>query len=134
MRISDWSSDVCSSDLPISAAAIYCARSANGVILITTKIGHLNKPITLTYNGHFSMQNPPLIPSTVNSLKFMEMFNRAQVNDGTSPEDVKYKQTDLDRAASGYYPETVWPQELYSKDAGQQTHSLILREIGRAHV
>src|SRR3546814_156592 len=39
-----------------SAAAIYGSRAANGVILITTKSGHRNKPITLTYNGHFSMQ------------------------------------------------------------------------------
>src|SRR3546814_16128756 len=55
MRISDWSSDVCSSDLnpaiissievlkDASATAIYGSRGANGVIMITTKRGKTGK-------------------------------------------------------------------------------------------
>src|SRR3546814_14624064 len=78
MRISDWSSDVCSSDLLIdgvpgdinllnpldvasitvlkdaSSAAIYGARAAYGVVLITTKKGQKGK-LQVTYSNNFSV-------------------------------------------------------------------------------
>jgi TonB-linked SusC/RagA family outer membrane protein len=39
-----------------SAAAIYGARAANGVILVTTKRGRKGRKPTLTYNGYFGVQ------------------------------------------------------------------------------
>src|SRR3546814_8301963 len=79
MRISDWSSDVCSSDLNVEVAnlqminpediesisvlkdaastSIYGARAAWGVILITTKRGKSGAP-TISYSNNFSWSTP----------------------------------------------------------------------------
>ena len=38
-----------------SATAIYGSRGSNGVIIITTKKGKLNQPVTVTYNGNASV-------------------------------------------------------------------------------
>lgn len=40
------------------SAAIYGSRSANGVILITTKSGKLNQKPSVTYNGGYGIQHP----------------------------------------------------------------------------
>ena len=41
-----------------SSAAIYGARGAFGVILITTKSGRYNEKAEVSYNGYFSMSSP----------------------------------------------------------------------------
>src|SRR5690606_31501019 len=45
-----------------SAAAVYGSRSANGVIILTTKMGKTNKP-TFNFNGYYGVSDPvKLIP------------------------------------------------------------------------
>ncbi len=45
-----------------TAAALYGARAANGVILITTKKGKAQKGIGIEYNGNFTMETPAVFP------------------------------------------------------------------------
>ncbi len=45
-----------------NAAALYGSRAANGVILITTKKGTLNKGLGITYSGSFNFETPLLLP------------------------------------------------------------------------
>ena len=45
-----------------TAAALYGARAANGVILITTKKGKAQKGIGIDYNSTFTMENPSVFP------------------------------------------------------------------------
>jgi TonB-linked SusC/RagA family outer membrane protein len=45
-----------------TAAALYGARAANGVILITTKKGKAQKGIGVDYNSTFTMENPSVFP------------------------------------------------------------------------
>lgn len=45
-----------------ASAAIYGARAANGVILITTKQGKRKEKATLTYSGYVGMQTPTALP------------------------------------------------------------------------
>ena len=40
-----------------SAASIYGVRAANGVVLVTTKKGALNRPATVTYDGYVGFEN-----------------------------------------------------------------------------
>jgi TonB-linked SusC/RagA family outer membrane protein len=49
-----------------NAAALYGSRAANGVILITTKKGALNKGLGVTYTGNFTFESPLLIPKFQN--------------------------------------------------------------------
>ena len=60
-----------------ASAAIYGARAANGVVLITTKRGAIGKP-ALTYNGYYGLQVPTgNLPRPMNAREFAENMNRA---------------------------------------------------------
>ena len=48
-----------------ASSAIYGARAAFGVILITTKKGRKNEPTTLTYSNNFSSNVPTTLPDKV---------------------------------------------------------------------
>ena len=122
-----------------AATAIFGARSANGVVLITTKNPGRNERVSLTYNGYFSIQDPAQTAELVNSTTFMEFSNEAALNEalrnnpGTDPSTVTlpFDQADLDRARSGFYPETQWVDELYSENAGQTSHNLTINGGGQ---
>ncbi len=45
-----------------NAAALYGARAANGVILITSKKGNINKGFGVTYSGNYTFESPMLLP------------------------------------------------------------------------
>ncbi len=67
-----------------AASAIYGARAAFGVILITTKQGQ-SGDIVLNYSNNFSYAAPLHLPKMVNSIPFAEYFNEAARNDGSAP-------------------------------------------------
>ena len=63
-----------------ASAAIYGSRSANGVIVITTKTGKAGKAM-ITYNGYTGIQtHGDLIPMT-NNQQYVELYNEAATND-----------------------------------------------------
>lgn len=68
-----------------ASAAIYGARAAYGVIMVTTKQGDKNEKISITYNNSFGFSNPTHTPNQVNSLDFAESYNIASANSGQSP-------------------------------------------------
>ncbi len=61
-----------------ASAAIYGARAANGVILITTKRGKSGKP-QLSYNFNQGFAQPTVIPKLANNVQFAEMRNDLEV-------------------------------------------------------
>lgn len=62
-------------------AAIYGARAAGGVILITTKSGRSVTPV-LNFSTSFTIQKPSLMRKPTNILQLYEMQNEGYVNDG----------------------------------------------------
>lgn len=99
-----------------SSAAIYGARAANGVILITTRKGKEEK-LTVSYNGYFGFSNPTEYPDLVNSWEFCEMFNIANGYEVyTADQIARYRaQDDPDN-----YPNTNFLKETISR-SGLQT-------------
>jgi len=63
-----------------SSSAIYGARGANGVIIITTKRGAPGK-MKVTYDGYFGVQNVVNRMDVTNRVQFQEMNNLARTND-----------------------------------------------------
>jgi TonB-linked SusC/RagA family outer membrane protein len=59
-----------------ASAAIYGARAADGVILVTTKTGQSEK-LKIEYTGNFSYNTPTRIPQLTTGLEHMEMANAA---------------------------------------------------------
>jgi TonB-linked SusC/RagA family outer membrane protein len=66
-----------------AASAIYGARAAFGVILVTTKKGNKNG-VTLNYSTNYSIASPIHLPKMVNSIQFAEYMNIAAANDGVA--------------------------------------------------
>lgn len=61
-----------------ASAAIYGARAANGVILVTTKRGKTGKP-ELSYQFNQGFAQPTVIPKLANAAQYAEMLNELSV-------------------------------------------------------
>jgi TonB-linked SusC/RagA family outer membrane protein len=62
-----------------SATAVFGAKGANGVIIVTTKRGSLGKP-KLDITGSYGMQKATRIPDHIDSYTTMSMYNNALMN------------------------------------------------------
>jgi TonB-dependent starch-binding outer membrane protein SusC len=107
-----------------AAAAVYGARAANGVILVTTKRGVAGR-VAVTYDGYYGVQSPSTMPKLVEAPQYMRMFNEAQVNAGNQPfyaeEDIKHTEAGDDPVK---YPNTDWQKEIINRAAPITSHSL----------
>lgn len=103
-----------------SSAAIYGARSANGVILITTKTGSESK-FSINYNSYVGFNGATELPEFANSWEYAEMYNIASGSNSFSAEDIEQyrSQADLDN-----YPNTRFLEDLFSKNGVQTSHTL----------
>lgn len=107
-----------------AAAAIYGARAANGVILVTTKRGKAGQ-INVLYDGYYGSQTPSIIPEFVDAPTYMRMYNYAQVASGGS---VFFTDEQIARTEAGddpiNYPNTDWVDILIDKYSPLTSHSL----------
>lgn len=99
-----------------ASSAIYGARAANGVILITTKNGQTGKS-TVSYDVSYGWQNPWKKKSVLNATEYMTIMNEAVVNDGDAP---RYTPTQIGAAGKG----TDWQQETFNFNAPVQNHQV----------
>ena len=76
-------SDIESIDVLKDAAscAIYGARGANGVILVTTKQGKGDKYV-VTYDGFYGIQNVQRMPELLNAQQYMDIQDQVSFNMG----------------------------------------------------
>ena len=65
-----------------SSAAIYGARGANGVVLVTTKNGKLNSKTQLNYDFSYGTQNPEKKAYLMNSQEYQMIMNEMGKNSG----------------------------------------------------
>ena len=86
-----------------SAAAIYGARGANGVILITTKKGKKGAP-TLDINANWSLAGMPKKIDVMNSIDFLQYNELAYLNSGVAWPAQGWSEDHLGQ----YIPNTDW--------------------------
>ncbi|CAN5914655.1 TonB-dependent receptor [soil metagenome] len=103
-----------------SSAAIYGARAANGVILVTTKTGKAGK-VQVSYNGYTGFQKPTAFPDFVNSWEYAELFNEASGSVSYTPADIqKFRDgSDLDN-----YPNTDFMSAVFTERGTQTGHNI----------
>jgi TonB-linked SusC/RagA family outer membrane protein len=86
-----------------SAAAIYGASAANGVVIITTKQGRKNAPMRMTYNGYYGTDHVWQRQKVTDRVQYQTLNNEARLNaskplfaanDPTNPGYVKNINTD----------------------------------------
>lgn len=94
-----------------SSAAIYGARAANGVLLITTKRGKEGR-MSVDLNASYGWQSPTRLPDYLGSADFARLYNEAMTNAGKQP---RYTEEEISKFASGsdrdLYPNTDWYDE-----------------------
>ncbi len=108
-----------------ASAAIYGARSANGVILVTTKQGAVGDKVHISYHGNVGLHTPTkLYDRVTNSVEYMELANLAWKNSGTGKQYTQ-DQINLYRNNVGdpQYPNFDW-QDYMFRTAVVQTHNL----------
>ena len=108
-----------------ASAAIYGARAANGVILVTTKQGAVGDKMHISYHGNVGLHTPTkLYDRVTNSVEYMELANLAWKNSGTGKQYTQ-DQINLYRNNVGdpQYPNFDW-QDYMFRTAVVQTHNL----------
>jgi TonB-linked SusC/RagA family outer membrane protein len=112
-----------------ASAAIYGSRAANGVILVTTKMGKKGK-MQMDYNFSYAIQKPTYLPDVVwDPIQYMQMKDQAEINEGKAPASVDYTQAQIDEYKAGMvsdplvYPNMNWFDRVL-KDGNMQQHNL----------
>lgn len=108
-----------------SAAAVYGARAANGVFLITTKRGKTGKP-TITYTGMVGIQNATQYPKLMSAFEYASVRNQALKNQGYDPTNpahtgLFFSDGDLEKFRTGG---TDWYKETFKSNSTQTQHNL----------
>ena len=108
-----------------ASAAIYGARAANGVILITTKRGNKDK-LTVNYNAYIATQVPTRLPEGVGIGDYMNIINESYRNVGQPDKySADYIQKTLSGEDPNKYPTTDWLGLIFNP-APQTNHALSL--------
>lgn len=107
-----------------ASASIYGARSANGVILVTTKKGKVGTS-NIEYTGNWGTSEATKYPDLItNSVTYMEMYNSARARSG---QPAMYTQAQIDsyknNPNSAEYPNFNWLDHVLGKGP-IQNHNL----------
>ena len=68
-----------------ASGAVYGARAANGVILVTTKKGKKGSQATVNYDFSYGWQNPWRKPNVLNATEYATIMNEGYINAGQAP-------------------------------------------------
>lgn len=117
-------SDIESIDVLKDAAssAIYGARAANGVILVTTKQGKAGK-VRISYDGYYGIQNVQKMLHTTDAQTYVSLLNETLAYDNLPPYDYAASVPNWDDIQSGRFQGTNWPELFREKNAPTQNHS-----------
>ncbi len=108
-----------------ASAAIYGARAANGVILVTTKQGKAGK-MQISYDGYMGWQYLAKKPDVLNAKEFMYAQDLIAFNDGMQPKNwEKMLPANIyNSIMDGSWDGTNWLDESYHKGAMVQNHAV----------
>ncbi len=112
-----------------ASAAIYGARAANGVILVTTKQGKAGKT-QLSYDYNVGITKASALPDLVyNSVNYMTLYNQANKNSGVTNPNASFSQEMIDAYKNAtdkrLYPDFNWLDAVF-RTVPVQTHNLSL--------
>ena len=108
-----------------ASAAIYGARAANGVILVTTRQGKEGRAVA-SYDGYYGWQFISKMPNLVNAQQYMEALDLMNKNEGIALIDwANVLPSKLYQSIkNGTWTGTNWMEEAYNKAAPTQNHAI----------
>lgn len=118
------------------AAAIYGARAANGVILITTKKGTEGKPV-VEFSSNFGINRPTMLPTMSDAVEYAQLrnelaFNAQVTNDNRNPTvNLPFSPEVIEMHRNGSdpwrYPNTNWYKETFKDWTSQSYQNVSLQ-------
>ena len=97
-----------------ASGAVYGARAANGVILVTTKKGSKGKA-SISYNYSFGMSSPWRLREVLNASEYALLTNEGLINAGEAP---------IYSDPFAYGEGTDWQREVFNFNAPQHQHEV----------
>ncbi|MDX1641681.1 MAG: SusC/RagA family TonB-linked outer membrane protein, partial [Balneolaceae bacterium] len=102
-----------------ASAAIYGARAANGVILVTTKEGTPSDGPQFSFESSYAVHEPTKLPEMMDAALFAQVYNEAEWYRQGRPDMSSFSPFYSDEAIQKYrdgtdpvlYPNTDWPAE-----------------------
>lgn len=109
-----------------ASSAIYGARAANGVLLITTKkLNAKDQAPTIVFNSYYGTQTPTRLPEMADAIEFMTLENEAKRNVGTA---ISWQPEHFDYVKNGTKPNlfgnTDWISSVLNSNAPQQSYGV----------
>ena len=110
-----------------ASAAIYGARSANGVILVTTKRGKYNEAPNITFNYDLGLQQPTRLVQMADAVLYTNAYNAELAITGAAR---MYNDTQLEHYRTGddpvLYPNTNWLDEIIKPLSAQHKYGVTI--------
>ena len=105
-----------------ASAAVYGARAANGVILVTTKKGKRGT-LELNYVGTYGVQIPTGFPKSSNAVEYMTLVNEMSMHNPNGGTRV-YTDAQIEEYRNGTKKSTDWQKATINRSAAQTQHNL----------
>lgn len=115
------------------ATAIYGIRGANGVVLVTTKMGcaerlengKLSTKPKITARAEFGIMQPVDLPDFVDAATYVRMVNEARANDGLAPQYSPEQVAGFEAGNQPHlYPNVDWLDEMLKSQTTMQSASV----------
>ncbi len=110
-----------------SATAVYGVRGANGVVLVTTKRGQVDK-LSITGRANFSVSRLKRVPEYLRAFEYAKLANEARVVRGDAP---IYTDVELDIIQDGsdpdLYPDISWQEQVLRDQSLTQSYYVSAR-------
>ncbi|WP_460485984.1 SusC/RagA family TonB-linked outer membrane protein, partial [Capnocytophaga sp. HP1101] len=110
-----------------SSAAIYGAKAAYGVVLVTTKSAKTGV-MQISYEGSTGVQMPTYLPKMVNSAEYAEMYRLAERNTGVPESNLTFTDEMIQKYRDGsdpdHYPNTNWFDLIVRKQSFVNKHNV----------
>lgn len=109
-----------------SASAIYGARGANGVIVVTTAKGQAGK-LSVEYSNYFGIQQVTVVPEYFDAVQYAQLKNERDLNLNGAGSQLRYSDANIQAIINGTSPDqyanTNWA-EVALRNAPIQNHYL----------
>jgi TonB-linked SusC/RagA family outer membrane protein len=118
-----------------ASAAIYGARAANGVILVTTKRGKNDAPPNFNYSFYTGWLSPTAIPKMADAATYAQMLREMETYKGVAPSNMTFAPEDVEKFKSGEFPwthpNTNWWDATLRKSSQTHHHNFSVNGGGK---
>lgn len=105
-----------------ASASIYGVRSANGVMLVTTRKGREGS-VSVGYNGSFTFQQPSNMPYLASAIDAMTLYNEQSMNN-INGGSLIYTEKDFEAFRNGTRRSSDWTPLIFADVSPQTSHDM----------